>query len=390
MTLSHTTLGFEIEYTRSADVDAVLQSVRQAGIDHGIPSLRDVQDDRGRYPGFSRTRWAQKYDCSCGWEIKSSPIRDTEEVKHVMKAIRDAGGTVNDDCGLHIHVGIQRLNHSGLQRLAKIYARHELSLNELLPIQRRHSASYARSNRSTYDRSVFDPSTGDLTRLFAAIDASYDTGSLRRVANSNGKYSKLNLGPIGRLRTVEFRAHQGTLNFQKIDMWASLIVAIVRLAEDASATITPQEATFEETLAELTVRATRTPRQPREGTIARRVWDRLDAFYTDAINGGGLRTCSCNMCRLFKESSATPSGHALKFQDARAMMMTELGLTQAQVHGPTQKWSKARGLTRTPSHSVEGLADFARERRATLFARACRRNESQARRDQSRTGSICN
>ena len=385
MTTHHTTLGFEIEYARTADVDQALNLIRQAGSENGITSLSEVIDDRGTYSGFSPTRWAQKYDCSCGWEIKSPPIRETEEVKHVMSAIRAAGGTVNENCGLHIHIGVASLSLSSLKRLAKIYARHELSLNELLPIQRRHSASYATSNRSTYSSAYFNPRTGDLTALFAAIDACSSIVELQQVACPRGKYSKCNLRSItSSKKTVEFRAHQGTLNFQKIDAWASLVTAIVRNAEDATE-ITPKESTFEEMLSELTVRATRTPRQPREGTIARQVWNLMDSYYGDTVRSdGGLVSCSCAYCSLFKTSGATASGHALRFQDARDVVKDVLNLTQAQVHGPIQKWSRAHGLTRRPSGSVEGLAAYLSDRRAALFARATRRSPDQAAADQAR------
>ena len=363
MTLSHTTLGFEIEYLRSTNVDDVLRNLRTAGAAEGMPSLVNVVDERTTYnTTFSRSAWTQGYDMSCGWEIKSHPLKETNEVKEVMRGIRLAGGSVDHTCGLHVHVGVAHLSFEQLRTLCKIFARHERSLEELLPASRR-SESYAQSNHTRYVDNT-NTSSGFADHV-AALDRCSSLRELRRVANSRGKCSKFNMTPIDTKTTVEFRGHQGTLNFRKIDSWTSLLVAMVRLAE-APFTMRAASATFEETMNELTVKATKTPKQPREGTIARRVWDLMDERF-ELYQANELRGAE------FQPSDASPSGTRLKFQDARALALVELNLTQAQVHGPIVKWSKSRGLTRRPSDTVQGLRTYLETRRETLHTRALAR-----------------
>ena len=368
MTHHHTTLGFEIEFTRRADLDTALAHIRQTGIDSNKPALANIVDERTRYTTtFYSDRWVQGYDMSCGYELKSHPLTDTSEVCDVMRGLRLAGATVNNSCGLHIHVGIGTFTTAQMRRLAKIYARYEPALERLLPRSRRGRSSegYAKSNFLGI-RDLTGTVGDDLGAHFARLDGVMTKEGVREIANPNGKYSKMNLGPYFDPRkgdTVEFRAHSGTLNFAKIDGWASVLVAMVKMAQERT-TIEPKVASFSEMLDDLVGVEQATDSEapsPGAGTKSRAIWDAC----SDLLEA--------DPARFFSSSDFTPSGHRVQNHgDLRAFLMATLGTAQGTTHVAITRWAQARGLTSRPSDSRSGLRSFLQNRAADLDSRSNR------------------
>jgi len=365
MTQHHTTLGFEIEFTRrsrnggNVNIDDALANIRQAGTDNNKPALANISDQRNRYSTtFYTDRWVQGYDCSCGWEIKSQPLTDTDEVRMVMRGLRLAGATVNNSCGLHVHVGIGHLTVDQIRRLAKAYSRYEPALDKLLPRSRRgNRASYARSNFTTI-RTISGRMGSDLTGHHANLDAASTVGEIRRVAQPGGRYSKMNLQCYESKTTVEFRGHTGTLNFRKIDGWASLLAAMVKMAEGTSP-IEPKVATFNMMLDELvgTQQVAATTRRPGADTKAGQVWAAMDSLY------------ATQDARFFRPSGITPTGFKVNHRDALAYLLVNLGLARGTTHVAITRWTQAQGMTSRPSDSRSGLRTFLISRASELEGR---------------------
>jgi len=347
MTQHNTTFGFEIEFLRSASIDRVISNVERAGRENNKPALENISDQRNRYnTTFYPDRWVQAYDCSCGWEMKSQPLTDTSEVQLVMAAIRQAGGSVNRTCGLHVHVDVTHLSFEQRKRLCKIYLRHEASMEELLPLSRRGcNAGYARANRATL--------RGQIADWFRAIDAATTEAELRAACNPYGKYSKLNLNPFDSKGTYEFRGHQGTLNFKKIDAWASIIAAMINMAQ-SNQHIMEEEANFTTTMDELMVytpaeQEQRTYKRPRQGTKTALVWqtaDELKIARPDLFEVRGGRT-------------VVKSHRAL----AATIAMTH-GLALNTVRTSVSYWATAHGHASRVSSNSAVLRSYLERRRA--------------------------
>ena len=351
MTQHNTTFGFEIEFLRSACVDTVLSNVRAAGQEQGKPALANVSDQRNRYnTEFFADRWVQAYDCSCGWEIKSQPLRDTSEVGLVMKAIREAGGTVDRRCGLHVHVDVTSLSFEQRKRLARIYLQNESAMELLLPRSRRGRTQYASSNRF----SAFSYEAADW-------DAIQDDMSLRHAVARNGKYSKLNLIPFESKGTWEFRGHQGTLNFKKIDAWASLIAAMINLAQsDVELPSNPLRAmnSFSEMLDQLmpftpAAQEQRSYRRPKAGSKTGEIWDRADAlrasesetYFRELADG---RTVVKNIAEM------------------AARISVETGRPLGTCKTQLSRWATSNGMGRRVSSNAPTLRSYLERRQATL------------------------
>ena len=352
MTQHNTTFGFEIEFLRSACVDTVLSNVRAAGQDKGKPALANVSDQRNRYnTEFFSDRWVQAYDCSCGWEMKSQPLRDTSEVELVMKAIREAGGTVDRRCGLHVHVDVTSLSFDQRKRLARIYLQNESAMEQLLPRSRRGRTQYASSNRfSAYSYEAAD------------WDAIQDDMSLRHAVARNGKYSKLNLIPFESKGTWEFRGHQGTLNFKKIDAWASLIAAMINLAQsDTELPSNPLRAmnSFSEMLDQLipftpAAQEVRTYPRPRSGSKTGRVWDQADWLRASAESE-----------RYFR---GIPGGRTV-IANAAAMaarISVDTGVALGTCKTQLSRWAATNWVGRRVSSNESILRSYLERRQATL------------------------
>lgn len=352
MTQHNTTFGFEIEFLRSANINSVINNVQEAGRQSGKPALENISDQRNRYnTTFYPDRWIQAYDCSCGWEMKSQPLTDTAEVQLVMAAIRQAGGTVNRTCGLHVHVDVTHLSFEQRKRLTKIYLRNEEAMEMLLPPSRRgRQAGYAMANRMSL--------RGEIADWFANIDLASDECELRSAVNPNGKYSKLNLIPFGSKGTYEFRGHQGTLNFKKIDAWASVIAAMLNMALSNEAIETGFN-TFEQMMDELipftpAEQETRTYKRPRQGTKTALVWataDELQVQRPDLFEVRGGRTVVKSHANL---AAAIATTHNIALNTVRTSV---------------SYWATANGLASRVSSNGAVLRSYLERRQAGLATR---------------------
>jgi hypothetical protein len=340
MTRHNTTLGFEIEFLRNANINRVIEGCEQGGV--------KVSDQRTRYnTEFYADRWVQAYDCSCGWEIKSNPITETSEVETVMRAIRQAGGSVNRNCGLHVHMDVSSMTHEQRIKLVKTYLRHERAMIELLPRSRRGSTQYASDN--TLRVSVDD-------RTWASLDQAMTVDDLARIAQPRGRYSKLNIGAFRKHGTFEFRGHQGTLNFKKIDAWASLLGAMYNAAMDDRFDPLPLASTFDEMLGELlpysaASRTARTYKRPAAGTKTGAVWTVADSLPTTHPE-------------LFENHDGRVVLRSLAETAALISVMTGVALGTCKTQ--LGRWSATNGYSRRVGTNENVLASYLRRRREGL------------------------
>lgn len=161
---------------------------------------RDVENMiRAELPG-----WSVKSDCSVsgnGLELVSPPLRGQDGLEQTRKAcaqLQALGARVDRSCGLHVHHEARDLGAEGLVRVLEAYAANQSLLNWLVAPSRRGETSYARPVSAT------------------------DVAWRRDHGTDRTRYLALNLASFGRHGTVEFRQHQGTLNFRKVEAWIAL------------------------------------------------------------------------------------------------------------------------------------------------------------------------
>lgn len=185
------------------------------------------------------------------------------QLRRICEHIKEAGGTVNKTCGIHVHIGGAIFNRRfqllsimlGLQLQEELFAmqptsRRSNSYCRLIP-----DKYYSLHNLFTEGKTLKRGSNS--TNYYAALKLlrQYVTGDEtngftkevnKKHYHPNGhycssRYKWLNLnncsfrnGP----ETIEFRQHSGTIEYNKIILWTKLCMAIVNFVENKGRRIT--------------------------------------------------------------------------------------------------------------------------------------------------------
>lgn len=153
-----------------------------------------------------------------------SPIlkgkKGLSSLKAVCKSLNQAGATVNKNCGLHVHVGAKDLSDNAYINVFHNYKVIEHLIDSFMaPSRRGDENCYCHSiRRFNYEN----------------CHTKYDVYSLM-----GGRYFKVNPCAYNSHKTIEFRQHQGTTNYEKISMWVNFCVKLVEWSEKNIFTTAP-------------------------------------------------------------------------------------------------------------------------------------------------------
>lgn len=212
------TFGVEIEFV-GGDANAIARDLHAAGL---IPAAR-----RERYHSPRRSgMWAFETDGSVsteysGGEVVSPPLSDTPEawtqLERICEIIRRHGGSVDRQCGAHVHVSHEPLdaNRHRWTRLIRLAGGYEDLLYRLA------SGGEATGGRH---RGTGYAVPGIASRVSRRFDS--DREARQTLNLSGGRYSALNY----RANTVEFRHFNGTLDPRRIQANVRLAHAMVMAA----------------------------------------------------------------------------------------------------------------------------------------------------------------
>jgi hypothetical protein len=189
--------GVEIEFF-GISRDRARQAISAAGIDLSSGY------------GHNSSAWNLKSDGSVtgsGLELVSPPLSGEaglEQVKTVLRALRQAGARVDRTCGLHVHHEVRDLGAIGVVRFARSWSNNQELIDWLVAPSRRDNQGYCRRLDSSDLRSMAGVSAGD------------------RSVPCRDRYRVVNVSSYSRYGTVEVRQHQGTLEFRKVEAWIRL------------------------------------------------------------------------------------------------------------------------------------------------------------------------
>lgn len=124
-------------------------------------------------------------------------------------ALARCDAKVNKSCGLHVHIGAANISDAHYCRIVKNYQRIENAIDTFMPASRR-------ANNNIYCRSL------------ANINFSWCT-TKREIAGAMAfeRYYKVNACAYSRHKTIEFRQHSGTTDFEKISNWVKFLAKLV-------------------------------------------------------------------------------------------------------------------------------------------------------------------
>lgn len=125
------------------------------------------------------------------------------------KALNEANAQVNRSTGLHVHIGAQNLSDEAYINVFKNYQKLERVIDTFM----------ARSRRANNSR---------WCRTLQGYDFTWCTTKSDILDAMNGnRYFKVNACSYSRHRTIEFRQHQGSTDFEKISNWVNFCAKLV-------------------------------------------------------------------------------------------------------------------------------------------------------------------
>lgn len=135
-----------------------------------------------------------------------------DDLKNCCKTLNEAGVLVNKSTGLHVHVG----GIQNDQQYVNVF--HNYSMLE--DVIDTFMAASRRANNSNWCRTLSDHN----------FDNCYCVGDVKRELSN--RYHKVNAESWARHKTIEFRQHQGSTDFEKIKMWATFCIKLVAWSAD--------------------------------------------------------------------------------------------------------------------------------------------------------------
>ncbi|MBL7997464.1 MAG: amidoligase family protein [Candidatus Kapabacteria bacterium] len=211
--------GVEIE-AHGVNKEKLIRALNTAGIECVGES----------YNHETRNHWKVVSDNSLSgdnpFELVSPPLVGQEglnQLQIVCRVLNDMGAMVNKSCGLHIHFDANGFDLNTWKNLYLNYAELEESLDSILPASRR-------ANTNNYCKSI-------KTRGYrTAISGANSLREIEDAITSRSRYYKLNTQSFWRQRTVEFRQHSGTVEYEKISNWILLLAQLIEFSKTQSVT----------------------------------------------------------------------------------------------------------------------------------------------------------
>jgi len=140
-----------------------------------------------------------------------------KSLSKVCDSLNESGAQVNRSTGLHIHIGLQNITDTQYKNLFINYYYLENAIDSFMAKSRRgNENNYCKSLKQIIFNKIWYCATKeDIDNVFLS-----------------DRYYKLNPISYRRHNTIEFRQHQGTTEYAKIEMWVKFICKLVRWSKN--------------------------------------------------------------------------------------------------------------------------------------------------------------
>jgi hypothetical protein len=256
MNLKEIHYGIEIETVKRTreQIAWAIHSVVGGTVRHvGIPSNYDpweVEDLRGRVWKVVGDASLTSVPAHLRAEVVSPVLGydDIPQLQEVVRAIRRAGGKINSQCGIHIHIDAAPFDGRHLGNLAKIVYKQEPLILHALGISRDRLNRYTRpvSDELIQRIEQHRPRTRDqLNRIW------YGYHNRQPQHYDNSRYHGVNLHNVWYRGTVEFRWFEATLHAGRIKAYLQFCLAVAakalngRAASSRKRDFDPQSAKYD-------------------------------------------------------------------------------------------------------------------------------------------------
>lgn len=233
--------GVELELSNNITKSEVFKIVSHA-------TFREVEEVEWS-PSYNNSYWHVKYDATCGikgflqdkgWEVASfvaSSENELNEICQVADKLRRNGAQVNNNCGMHIHIGIQDFDRKQAGVLLAKWIKIEPYLIHILPDRRIDNNFCALlSKHIAIDfKTRYSPVT--LWETLKPTQLYFHNNPQRRYSLNMVNYESYlqnQNSVIGNKRpTVELRLPEGTLDPNCIYNWVKIFLSFVETTKRA-------------------------------------------------------------------------------------------------------------------------------------------------------------
>lgn len=238
--------------------------VEHAPVFHGQPTARfpryvgvEIECGTSQVPSFAPLHAAMRdtgaslhgdgsiHGFPYGLELVTAPARGDAAVSHIRAAcqgLQAIGASVNESCGLHVHVDARDYSPADVVRFAVLLSRVEKTLYSVVARSRRGTGRGSNQFALPWGPSlvaggVADTSLPDEERYRALQANLYGSVAVaesykRNRGKHHSRYHGVSFNAFDIRQTFEFRLHHGTVNARKVTMWAAVCSALVQYAKD--------------------------------------------------------------------------------------------------------------------------------------------------------------
>lgn len=203
------TFGVEIEAVNCRYIE-FFDAARR----NGLEVFDQVYYNHRDIPQFKLTTDSSINGCNpaeCVTPALNGNKKGFDALEACCKSLREIGATTNGSCGLHVHIGAANLTDEEYCNVFVNYMRLETAIESFLAPSRR--GSYARwcASLRNYEQGVLNATTKD--GMYNALHGD--------------RYHRVNANAYRAHKTIEFRQHQGSVNFKKISAWVKFLGKLV-------------------------------------------------------------------------------------------------------------------------------------------------------------------
>jgi len=194
-----------------------IPTTRLVGIEVEVENAQQIRDSK---------YWAVKGDSSLrnnGVELVlrqplgGADLRDSlQQLTGILRAAPDCN--VSERCSLHVHVDVRDFSTTQLAALLLAYVGSEAAL-------------YMQGGKDRYDNIYCPGVTAALEQMSLMRSVVHgNSDNVRHAIRRWQKYTGINLHSVQERGSVEFRAHEGTLEVPRIMRWVSILLLLVDYA----------------------------------------------------------------------------------------------------------------------------------------------------------------
>ena len=229
--------GVEIEMKditrrRGAELVAELFNSSVYSIFDGY-STQAVKDSEGRVWKFVSDASIHDGNGGCEFVTPICCYNDIETIQSIVRLLRENGGRIDGQCGIHIHVGLNRTRAGKVINLQNLFYKFEDIIYHSCKVKSRRRGYCAKTTEEYIRRLNLEKPTSKTK--FADIWYRTQDGQLGRNAHYNStRYHAMNLHSWFTKGTVEFRLFNSTLHAGRVKAYIQFVLALVATAKRLS------------------------------------------------------------------------------------------------------------------------------------------------------------